>query len=115
SDVLTTAVATGPANGALSHNTDGSFTYTPNQNFYGTDSFTYTVNDGTTTGAAATVTVKVSAVNDAPVANPDTASTTMGTPVVIDVKANDTDVENNAMTPTVLTKPVNGVVVRNAD
>ncbi|MBI2917309.1 MAG: tandem-95 repeat protein [Chloroflexi bacterium] len=41
-------------------------TYTPNANFFGTDSFTYTVNDGTATSTSATVTITVTAVNDAP-------------------------------------------------
>ena len=48
--------------------TDGSFTYTPNADFNGTDSFTYTASDGTAASNVATVTMTVDAVNDAPVA-----------------------------------------------
>ncbi|MCD0461024.1 choice-of-anchor M domain-containing protein [Roseiconus lacunae] len=44
-DMLTTAVVSGPQNGVLSLNPDGSFSYVPNDNFYGTDSFTYTTTD----------------------------------------------------------------------
>ncbi len=58
-DGLTTAVAAGPANGTVTVNTDGSFTYTPNRDFAGTDTFTYTVADpaGATDTATATITV----------------------------------------------------------
>ena len=55
---------------------DGSFTYTPAANFNGTDSFTYTASDGTAVSNVATVTITVDAVNDAPVAVNDTATTT---------------------------------------
>ena len=114
-DALSTAVATGPANGTLTHNADGSFTYAPNANYNGTDTFTYTANDGTTTSAPATVTVKVTAVNDAPIANADTATTTEDTPVTINVLANDTDVENNPLKAVLDTKPAHGTLVRNTD
>ena len=62
-DPLTTSVVTGPAKGAVSHNVDGSFTYTPTTNFTGTDTFTYRVSDGTATSAPATVTIAVTADN----------------------------------------------------
>ena len=51
-------------------NTDGTFTYTPNTNFNGTDTFEYGVNDGMLT-TNQVVTVTMNAVNDAPVANTD--------------------------------------------
>ena len=46
-DALTAVLVSGPANGTLTLNADGSFTYTPDANFNGTDSFTYKANDGT--------------------------------------------------------------------
>ena len=52
---------TGPANGTLTLNADGSFTYTPDADFNGTDSFTYRANDGTADGNTATVTITVTA------------------------------------------------------
>ena len=56
-----------PQNGNLVNNLDGTFDYTPNPNFNGSDSFTYTVRDDSgTTSNAATVIVNVSAVNDSP-------------------------------------------------
>ncbi len=54
------------ANGAVVLNADGSFTYSPNADWNGTDSFTYKANDGALDSAVATVTIEVHAVNDAP-------------------------------------------------
>jgi VCBS repeat-containing protein len=56
---LTAALINGPANGSLALNPDGSFTYTPNFNFVGIDSFTYLANDGTVDSAPATATITV--------------------------------------------------------
>ena len=64
-DALTFKRIAGPQNGAVVVNADGSFTYTPNTNFNGTDTFTFAANDGTVDSAPATVTITVSAVNDA--------------------------------------------------
>jgi len=66
-DDLTVALATGPAHGALTLNADGSFDYTPDADYNGADSFTYTVFDGTSTTAPVTVDLTVTPVNDAPV------------------------------------------------
>jgi VCBS repeat-containing protein len=57
---LTAQLGTGPANGTLLLNADGSFTYTPNAGFSGADSFTYTAFDGTAASAATTVTLNIS-------------------------------------------------------
>ncbi len=74
-DALTFALGTGPANGSLVFNADGSFTYTPDTNFNGADSFTYVANDGTVDSAPATVNITVNAVNDTPVAADDAFAT----------------------------------------
>jgi len=50
--------------GSLSFNPDGSFTYTPNTDFFGSDSFTYRVTDGLATSNNATVTIVVEPVDD---------------------------------------------------
>ncbi|MCC6507667.1 MAG: cadherin-like domain-containing protein, partial [Pirellulaceae bacterium] len=62
-----------PVNGQLSLNTDGSFTYTPNLDFFGTDSFVYLVTDPRLlSNTPATVTITVTPVNDAPLGINDT-------------------------------------------
>lgn len=58
-NALTTQLLTGPTNGMLSLSTDGSFTYTPNTNFTGVDTFTYDDTDGFATSNVATVTINV--------------------------------------------------------
>lgn len=58
-DSLTAELVTGVANGALALHADGSFTYTPNAAFVGTDSFTYVVNDDVYSGGPTTVTIVV--------------------------------------------------------
>jgi hypothetical protein len=55
-------------------------------------------NDGQLDSNVATVTITVNPVNDAPIANDDTATTTVDTPVDIDVLANDTDVDGDVLT-----------------
>ena len=62
---VTTTPAVGPTNGTVTLNEDGSFTYRPDADFSGSDSFTYQVTDGTATDNA-TVNVTVAPVNDAP-------------------------------------------------
>ncbi|WP_085343813.1 tandem-95 repeat protein [Vibrio sp. ArtGut-C1] len=86
----------GPANGTVSVNPDGSVTYTPNDNYHGTDSFTYIVTSGGVSEST-TVSVDVTPVNDAPVAKDDTAITDEDTPVTIDVLPNDTDIDGEKL------------------
>ncbi|EHZ2783161.1 tandem-95 repeat protein [Vibrio parahaemolyticus] len=86
----------GPANGTVSVNPDGSVTYTPNDNYHGTDSFTYIVTSGGVSEST-TVSVDVTPVNDAPVAKDDIATTQEDTAVTIDVLPNDTDVDGDKL------------------
>ena len=71
---LTVVLDTTVTNGTLALNAGGSFTYTPNPNYNGSDSFTYRANDGTANSNVATVTITVNSVNDAPIAAADTYS-----------------------------------------
>nr|WP_238109480.1 tandem-95 repeat protein [Vibrio parahaemolyticus] len=86
----------GPANGTVSVNPDGSVTYTPNDNYHGTDSFTYIVTSGGVSEST-TVSVDVTPVNDAPVAKNDISTTQEDTAVTIDVLSNDTDVDGDKL------------------
>ena len=77
-DPITYAIVDGPLSGTLSGAVPN-LTYTPDANFYGTDSFTFRVNDGTDDSALATVTISVDPVNDPPVADPLAVSTSEDT------------------------------------
>lgn len=114
-DPASVLVAVHPANGTASVNlANGSITYTPALHFNGVDSFTYEVSDSGTPApflsTAAVVTVTVNAVNDPPFAIADTAITDEDTPIVIDVLANDSDVDGNLLLDqvTVTIAPPNG-------
>jgi len=58
-DPITAALVSNVSSGTLSLNADGAFTYTPDANFYGKDSFTYKANDGSLDSKIATVTITV--------------------------------------------------------
>jgi VCBS repeat-containing protein len=113
--LLSAVLDSGPANGSVTLNADGSFTYTPNANFNGNDSFTYTATNGSTSSSPATVTITVSAVNDVPVAADDSATTTIDTAVNIPVLDNDYDLDGDELTVSNLTQPANGTATVNAD
>jgi large repetitive protein len=112
-DPLTITAATSPQ-GTVVVNPDGTITFTPNQDFNGPATITYTISDGNGGTSTATITVQVDAVNDAPVANPSTAATNEDTPVTVPVLANDTDVDGDPLTVTAASAP-NGTVVINPD
>ncbi|MGK7903588.1 MAG: Ig-like domain-containing protein, partial [Hormoscilla sp.] len=82
--------------------------YTPEANFAGTDSFTYSISDGDLTSTA-TVTVTIDAVNDEPAASDDTATTSEDSEVAIDLLSNDEDIEDDELEVT-LGDPENGSV-----
>ncbi|MCB9005749.1 MAG: tandem-95 repeat protein, partial [Ardenticatenaceae bacterium] len=117
-DVLTAVLSTNPVNGALTLNANGTFIYTPNAGFFGSDSFTYRANDGTANSNVATVTITVSQGNALPVANPDAYATDEG--VVLNsapasVLDNDTDADNDSLTAALITNPANGSLALNSN
>jgi VCBS repeat-containing protein len=115
---LTVTTVSDPANGSTLMNPDGTVTYTPDTNFDGADSFTYTASDGQGGTDTATVTVTVTPVNDAPVANDDSYDATEDTARIIaapGVLGNDTDVDGDALTATVLTAPAHGTLTLDAN
>src|SRR6056297_4367458 len=69
---LTATLNTGPSNGTVVQNADGSFTYTPDPDYNGPDSFTYDISDGNGGTDTATVNITVNPVNDDPNAVDDT-------------------------------------------
>jgi len=115
---LTAIIVSGPAHGSLSLNADGSFSYTPEADYTGTDSFTYKANDGEMDSGVATVTITVTGVNDGPVAVDDAYTTEEDTELVITapgVLVNDTDVEGNGLTAILVSGPAHGSLSLNAD
>ena len=95
-DPLAVDSATDGANGSVVNNgTD--VTYTPDPDWYGIDTFTYSVSDGNGGFASAQVTVTVTAVPDPPVAVDDAADTLEDTAVTVDVLVNDSDVDLDAL------------------
>ncbi|MFB0553411.1 MAG: cadherin-like domain-containing protein, partial [Phycisphaerae bacterium] len=115
SDPLAYSTITEPSHGSLI-GTEPNLIYTPNPNFYGSDSFTFKVNDGTADSAPATVSIMVSPINDPPMAHGDTAETQEDMPIVrIDVLANDTDVDDDLLRIINVTQGKNGSVTINPD
>ena len=118
SDLSLSSVTSG-SNGTAVLNADGTVTFTPNADYAGAADFTYIVNDGTADAtSAATVTVNVGAVNDAPVAVADTLDATEDTPetyTAAQLVGNDTDVENSELSLSSVTSGSNGTAVLNAD
>ncbi|MFM2477038.1 Ig-like domain-containing protein [Celerinatantimonas sp. MCCC 1A17872] len=112
-DSLTITQATA-SSGTVQINADGTLTYTPNNNFYGSDTINYTITDANGATSTATVAITVNPVNDTPDGIDDSAITAEDTPVTIDVLANDTDVENDELSVTHVSA-ANGNVVINAD
>ena len=118
-DGLTAIWVTDPSHGTLALNPDGSFTYIPDINFNGTDTFTYKTSDGMLESNTATVTITITAANDAPIAQNNTYSTQEDTPLTVGVStgvlANDYDVEGTGLTAIWLRGPGNGLVTLNQD
>jgi len=118
-DALTAILVDTVSNGTLTLNTDGSFTYTPDEYFNGTDSFTYLASDGTLQSELATVTITVTPVNDWPIANDDFYETMTG--VLLDVAApgvleNDVLLDpNEVVSIEILDAPLHGTLSINDD
>lgn len=97
-DVLTVSAVGDPVNGTAEINPDNTITYSPNPNWSGTDSFSYTINDGNGNTDEGTVNINIAAVNDIPIAITDryfvktTGTLNVDAPGVL---ANDTDVESS--------------------
>ena len=101
--------------GSVVLNSDGSFTYTPQANYSGVDSFTYRVNDGELDSALAQVSIHVSAVNHAPMAVDDSVQTEEDVPLIIHVLANDSDEDSSVLTSSLVLGPQHGTLVKNLD
>ena len=108
-DSLSVQSVTQGTNGSVINN-GGSVTYTPDANFFGIDSFTYVVSDGFGGTDSATVTVTVTAVNDAPTVQNDSAEVGTNASATIDVLANDSDPDGDSLTVIAVTQGNKGSV-----
>ncbi len=109
----------GPSNGTLSVAADGSFTYTHDGSETTTDSFTYRPMRGSTPGSITTVSITISPVNDAPIAQDDGpypvdegGSKNVPAPGVL---GNDSDPEGGSLTAVLVSGPSNGTLSLAAD
>ena len=109
-----TVTAASALHGTVVRNADGTLTYTPNADYNGADTISYTIADGQGGTASATVAVTVSPVNDAPVAVNDSVTTAEDTPATIAVLGNDRDPDGDPLTVTAASA-LHGTVVRNAN
>ncbi|MEJ5992768.1 Ig-like domain-containing protein, partial [Ramlibacter sp. PS3R-8] len=112
-DTLTVTAVGNPVGGTVTI-VGGNAVFTPNPNFTGAATFEYTVSDGNGGTDTATVTVNVTAAQDAPTANADSFSTAEDTPVVMttaSLLANDIDPDTgDTLTVTAVSNPVGGTV-----
>ena len=106
-DPLTATIVSGPTHGTVTIS-GLVVTYTPALNYHGADSFTYTVNDGTADSNVATVSITVTSVNDAPVANDQSITTSEDTAINITLDAS--DVDGDPLTATIVSGPTHGTV-----
>jgi VCBS repeat-containing protein len=107
-DTLTVVIMQGPVNGTLVFNSDGSFTYTPGPNYYGTDSFVYQASDPSGASSIATATIVVHPVIDPPIAFDDYYTTPEDTTLNVvppGVLSNDTDPEGGSLTAQIVQGP----------
>ncbi|MGE4259254.1 MAG: beta strand repeat-containing protein, partial [Candidatus Babeliales bacterium] len=117
-ETLTVTSVTQPAHGTVAINPDGTVSYTPDANYNGADSFTYTISDGNGGTATATVSLTVTPVNDPPVANDDTFTVAEDSgSTALDVLGNDSILPDagETLTVTAVTQPAHGTVVINPD
>ncbi len=99
---LSFSVVAAPTHGTLSGSAPN-LTYTPAANYNGLDSFTFKVNDGQADSTPATVSITVTAVNDAPVANAQSVTTNQDTALAITLSG--ADVDGDALTYAVTQRP----------
>ena len=116
---LTAELVSGPdKGGSVELAANGSFTYTPNTDFNGTETFAYKASDGNLDSAVATVSITVTPAPDPPFAGDDFYSTDEDAPLTVPapgVLVNDGDVDGDPVTAVPVAGPANGQLTLNAD
>ncbi len=108
-------VVTGPEHGTVTLNETGGFTYTPDADWNGEDSFTYKLSDGTVDSNIAKVSLGVTAMNDAPTAGDQTLATLEDTALTLDLLANASDIDSPTLSPVIVSGPQHGTLTQNPD
>src|SRR5262249_2990596 len=116
-DPLTASVvSTALAHGMVTLAADGSFEYKPAQDYNGSATFTYKVNDGSSDSNVAMVTITVNPANDPPAPSPDAVDAVSdGGPVNFNVLSNDSDPDGDTLSVEVTVDAAHGDVVCAAD
>jgi len=119
-DRLTVELLSSPQHGDLTLNPNGTFSYFPNVNYEGPDSFTYRATDGEFNSGAATVNFNITpGPNDFPETSPDTYSTNEDTPLSVTAAAglllNDSDPDSADLTTVIAATTTNGTLILNAN
>ncbi|MEZ5845078.1 MAG: Ig-like domain-containing protein [Hyphomicrobiaceae bacterium] len=113
-DALTAVLVNGPAHGGLTFAADGSFNYTPDADFNGTDRFSYRASDGRVAGNSVQVTLTVAPANDAPAGAADryglNAGQTLSVAAAAGVLANDRDIDGDALSAALVAGTANGTL-----
>lgn len=109
-DPLSAALVDGPQHGTLQFDSTGAFTYTPEANYFGADTFTYRASDGKLDSLLATVTLQVAGVNDQPVAAPQAVRVAEDGKVPILLAGSDVETAAAGLTFTIVALPVNGTL-----
>ena len=112
-DQLTFTKATDPVHGTAIVNSDGSYTYTPNNKYNGSDNFIISIGDGNGGSATVTVDITVTPVNEAPVGTDDSKTTPENMPVSGTVTG--TDGDGDQLTFTKATDPAYGTIIVNGN
>ena len=107
-DTLIYSIVAHPTHGTLSGLNGDRVIYTPDENYNGTDSFTFKVNDGSLDSNTATVSITVTAVNDAPIAQDQAVTTAENIPIDINLVAS--DVDGDPLTYSIVTQPTHGTI-----
>ena len=116
-DQLDYTIVSAPSNGVLS-GTAPNVTYTPNLNYHGPDSFTFKANDLQADSNVATVSITVTAANDAPAAGDDAYITDEDTTLNVlppGVLGNDGDVDGDSLTAVLVSTTANGTLALESD
>jgi VCBS repeat-containing protein len=115
-DTLTSVLDAGPDHGTLLLNTDGSFVYVPDADFFGSDTFSYhVVNGDGTSGEAATVTISVGGTNDSPVALDESYEVSNDDTLGASLLDGVADPDGDVLTVSLLSGPANGTLTIKPD